>query len=77
MKVIGFRKSEFTAQDTGELIKGYNLYLAGPQDHVEGVACERVFLSEKKMDGYTPSLEDEVRVSYNRYGKVQSIEQVG
>lgn len=77
MKVIGYRESSFTAQDTGELIEGYNLYLVGPQDHVEGEACERVFLSKKKMGDYRPILGDSVRLEYNRYGKVQSIEQVG
>lgn len=76
MKVVGFRKTEFTAKDTGELISGYNLFLLGPQEHVEGEACERVFLSEKKMGDYLPIIGDDIRVIYNRYGKVSSVEQV-
>lgn len=73
MELVGYKETKFTAQDTGEVIEGINLYLTGPQDYVEGVACERVFLTKKKLDGYVPEIGDEIELVYNRYGKVDKI----
>ncbi len=73
MKLIGYRMSSFTAKDTGEVIRGYNLYLSGPEEKVEGLGCERVFVSEKKMGDYQPHLGDELSIVYNRFGKVRAI----
>ena len=78
MEVIGFRKSQFTAQDTGELIQGYSLFLTSEEDErVTGKSCERVFLSLKKLGGYEPELGDHVELVYNRYGKVDHVELLG
>ena len=77
MEVIGYRRTQFTAQDTGEVIQGYSLYLTSEEENVTGLSCERVFLSMKKLDGYVPELGDQVRVVYNRYGKVTHVELLG
>lgn len=76
MELVGYRRSAFTAQDTGERIVGYNLYLTEEQENVEGVAAERVFLSERKMNGYVPRLGDQLEIIYNRYGKVSELRQL-
>lgn len=73
MKVIGYKQRKFTAKDTGEVIRGFNLYLTEEQTDVYGVACERVFLSEKKLGDYQPQLQDDVTLVYNRFGKVDRI----
>lgn len=77
MEVIGYRKTQFTAQDTGELIQGYNLFLTSPKENVIGLSCQRVFLSMKKLDGYIPELGDQVSLIYNEYGKVTHVELLG
>lgn len=73
MKVIGYQRSRFTVKDTGEVIEGYNLYLTEPREYVKGAACERVFLSLKKLDGYVPALDDELELVYNRFGRVDRV----
>lgn len=73
MTVIGYQRSRFTAKDTGEVIEGYNLYLTETRENVEGAACERVFLSAKKLGGYVPVLNDELELVYNRFGRVDRV----
>lgn len=71
-EVVGMRSYEFQGKD-GDKVQGMNLYLQWTEDKIAGVACEAVSVSMEKLDGYDPSLGDEVRVGYNRYGKVDFI----
>lgn len=73
MELVGYRRSAFTAQDTGERISGYNLYLLGEEENVEGKMTERAFLSDKRLAGYIPRMGDEVELVYNRYGKISEL----
>lgn len=73
MELVGYRRSAFTATDTGERIVGYNLYLTGEEEKVEGKVTERVFLSDKKLNGYIPQLGDKLELVYNRYGKISEL----
>lgn len=77
MKVIGYREASFTA-DSGEVIEGYNLYVARNIDkkYGEGVSCERIFITKGKMakcEYNLPCVGTEVEVMYNRYGKIADI----
>ena len=72
-EIVGMRPYDFKDSKTGEQIQGYNIYLQWAEDGVAGVCCESVSVSMKKLDGYDPALGDEVRVGYNRYGKVDFI----
>lgn len=67
--VVGIRPYSFTDAKTGELVEGCNLFLQWKDDATEGLCCEAVSLSKKKLDGYVPALGDEVKVGYNRYNK--------
>lgn len=71
-KVIGYSKKHFEFDD-GRSCDGFYLYLSEERRDTVGVATERVFVSNTKMDGYTPSVGDEIKVLYNRYGKVDSV----
>ena len=77
MQVIGFSKNEFTPKGESNPILGYNLYLTEKKQNVTGLACERVYLSQKKMDaclnGKQIKIGDEIRLYYNKYGKVEEI----
>jgi len=79
MRVIGKRRVQFTTKD-GTEIDGYSLYLGEniPPDQGEGEAVERAFFSKAKLAafGYTPKVDDEVEVLYNRYGKPYSIREI-
>lgn len=77
MKVIGYRKSEFTTPDNKN-ISGYNIFLSYPLDKGVGEGSERMFMTVDKLlaCGYTPEIGDEIRVEYNRYGKPSAIYRV-
>ena len=80
MKIVGIRKSDFTAR-TGEQVKGYTVYVMDnivPQ-HGQGQSAEHFYLSQRKlteMNGIDPFslLGHEVKLYYNRYGKVDTVE---
>lgn len=78
MKVIGFRKSTFTGKDGNE-VSGVNIFVTYPCEKGEGEACERLYLSMKRLGqiGYQPTVGDEVKPEYNKYGKVSGLELLG
>lgn len=71
-KVIGFERKTFNFED-GKTVNGFYLYLSEQRQGVTGISCERVFVSTNKLDGYTPVLDDEIEVYYNRFGKPQRV----
>lgn len=74
MKVIGFRKSSFKGND-GTEVSGVNLYLTDKCEKDEGLSCDRIYVMDKILVscGYTPKLNDEVIIEYNRWGKCSGI----
>lgn len=72
-EVIGIQASKFKFKDQDKEIVGTTLYLTEERKYVTGLACERLFLTAEKMDGYTPAVGDLVDVHYNRFGKPQAI----
>ena len=79
MEVIGVKQSDFTTKDKEKKeIHGFNIYLseAIADKYGTGVQTERIYLSDAKMEkmGYYPKIGDQVRVLYNKYGKVESVE---
>lgn len=73
MKVLGYSRKHLSFDD-GRTCDGCFLYLSEERRDTVGVATERIFLSDAKGDGYNPSVGDEIKVYYNRYGKVDSVE---
>lgn len=72
-EIVGIRPYSFADQKTGELVEGCNLFLQWKDDNTEGVCCEAVSLSRRKLDGYVPRLGDLVKVGFNRYNKADFI----
>ena len=79
MKVIGFCERSFTSKDTGALIEGMYIYVTFQNKNTTGVACDRFFISRQRLDncGYSPSLDDDIEIQYNRYGKISGILLIG
>lgn len=73
MKVVGYQTSSFDTRD-GNHISGCFLFVSEERKNVIGVATERLFLSDNKLNGYKPTLGDEIKPYYNKYGKVDFIE---
>ena len=74
MTIIGIRPSSFKG-DQGDTVTGMNIYLSYPLDKGTGQGCERVFLTDAKLNkgGYAPQVGDEVRLEYNKYGKCSAV----
>lgn len=78
MEITGIKVVSFKGQD-GKAVQGVKLYVI---DHdvpvMAGVACDSLFLSCFLLDkiGMTPDdfkVGDRLTVSYNKYGKIQSV----
>ncbi len=74
-KIIGIRPSSFTSPD-GSQVSKKNIYLTEPLEKGEGLAADRVFITDAKLSQWTyqPKVGDEVRVEYNRYGRCSGME---
>lgn len=74
-EVIGVRSVNGTSKRTGNVYSGMNVYLTCERAHVDGLACESIYVSQKAIDdgGYIPHVGDYVRLSYNRFGNVAGI----
>ena len=68
-EVVGVRPYGFEDKKTGETISGCNVFLQWEEDDTDGICCEALSVSDKKLDGYRPGVGDKVRVGYNKYGK--------
>jgi hypothetical protein len=73
LTVVGVQETEFKPKDSNDLIKGYNLWLGEERKGVDGLATDRVFITAEKMNGLTIEPGDIVEISYNKWGRVQSI----
>lgn len=74
MEIIGLKCSKFMPRDGDQEISGFTLHLTEEREGVEGFAVEHVFISDKKLGQYKPSLGDNVRILYNRWGKADGVE---
>lgn len=75
-KVIGFKPTVFDFTDkTGKKVhsEGFTLYLTYTSKSTEGLACESCYLSNEKLNGYVPYLDEEIEVLYNKFGKASGI----
>lgn len=74
-EVCGFDRSQFTAQDTGQQLSGWNIYLQWEHPKTTGFRCKKIYLHDGKCD-YVPQLGDKVNVYYNEYKKVDAVQRV-
>ncbi|MFR7451155.1 MAG: hypothetical protein ACLUUL_03505 [Gemmiger sp.] len=78
MKIIGYRKNDFKTNE-GVEVTGYTVFIATEIDprRGAGVSVERQYLSDKKLAKEDIDLAElmdrEVKVYYNRFGRVDSI----
>ena len=78
MRIIGYVRGDFTSKG-GTEIKGMNVFITSEIDKTRGAgsAAERVYLTDAKLEregiDLAALLGKEVKVYYNRYGKVDSI----
>lgn len=77
-KVTGLRNTSFKSRDDGSTVEGKTVYLSDdiPASVGSGQSTERYFLSQAKLDsfGFALKVGMDVRVLFNRFGKVATIE---
>lgn len=78
MKIIGYQRADFEGED-GKQVKGNSVYIATAiNPHFgAGVRVERLYLTDSKCEregiNLAALLDQEIKVYYNRYGKIDSI----
>lgn len=72
VSVIGIKVVNFTADD-GKVIKGRRIYVAFESNGVEGMETDSMFLSDDKFGDVDIVVGLDYSVSYNRYGKVETL----
>lgn len=77
-KVVGYRSVNFKDQNTGKQVSGYSMFLARKPEtpDIVGLEMQKIFISSDYVN-YIPVENQMIGLSYNRYGKVQSIEVLG
>lgn len=70
--IVGIRHTNFTTQD-GKQISGRTVFLTFPDNHTDGVATDKIFLSQNKFGDTQLLVGMSVDLFYNKYGKVDYI----
>lgn len=79
MKIIGYRRVEFTAEKTGELVSGFQFYCGEQSKNTVGLyPVKPFFVSDRALAKNDIAITDisanaDITVLYNRYGKVDYI----
>lgn len=74
-EVVGYRRVKFTDEKTKNPVDGYTLFLqrTPDDDKIVGLECCKQFISSQYVS-YQPQLGDNIRLIYNRYGKIGAVE---
>lgn len=75
-EVIGIRSVDIPPRDGQPANKGRSIYFKYDDDNVDGMAADRIFLSDSRFSSLYISVGDIIDIRYNRYGKVQSVDVV-
>ena len=71
MKILGYKRNDFEGS-SGAKITGYNLYVTSYDLYgkdADGTACERVYLTDSKLNGYAPHVGDTVNLQPQRQAR--------
>ena len=75
MKVVGMEKRKVKSKRTGNEYDAATIYMEEPCKNGFGVRTESVFTTVERVDNRI-QLGSEVRIVYNRFGSVESIDLV-
>lgn len=73
-KVLGIQKVDYLNKNNRQ-VTGTSFHICYPKKHVDGEACESVFISEKADISGVGDIKvgDMVNLFYNRYGSVEDV----
>lgn len=73
-KIVGVKKIDYNRKSDGARITGVELHYVYESKNIEGVGCDRAFISEYNLEnnlaGLVPEVGTEVEFVYNRFGKI-------
>lgn len=79
--LLGFKKVNFTNDNTGEVIEGVKVFFAYPEEKTVGREADGKFISQNVFDGFgftveklAASVDKIVNLEFNKYGKVCGID---
>lgn len=73
--IIGVKLTSFTTED-GTKVTGYNVYTTEERKDVDGLAADRVFVSDRvcNRSNFTPHVGDIVEFfAYNKFGSLTMV----
>lgn len=70
--LIGIQSISFT-NNNGEEIKGHNLYVTYPDENVQGLKADKIFLKENIKLPQGIKLNQEIDAVFNMRGKIEAI----
>jgi len=74
-RIVGIEKVDYTSKNTGDRVRGTNLYVHYPSEDrpgLQGERCDKLYVKEA-IDCSSLSVGDDIEVYYNRYGKVDMV----
>lgn len=77
MKLSGYRYFNYTQKNTGNVVRGCELYVTdAPRKDVVGIWCDKVFVRADKVENELSllTLPADINLLYNRFGGVERIE---
>jgi|BioPla2DNA2_1021312.scaffolds.fasta_scaffold390888_1 hypothetical protein len=72
VKILGIQKIGFT-NNNGEVISGTNLFVAFPEENVDGLRTEKFWIRDGINLPKDTKLNDMLDISFDRKGKVEMI----
>ena len=72
VKLVGVQPVNFT-NNSGEVIKGMNIFVGFKDENVEGLRTEKFFLREGISLPKETKLNDTIDLSFNHKGKIEMI----
>ena len=73
--IIGVKLTSFTTKD-GNKVTGYNVYITEEREDVDGLAADRVFISDRvcNRSNFTPHVGDIILYfAYTKYGRLNMV----
>lgn len=73
--IIGVKLTSFTTKD-GNKVTGYNVYITEERDDVDGLAADRVFISDRvcNRSNFTPHVGDIILYfAYTKFGRLYMV----
>lgn len=75
LTIVGVKLTSFTTKD-GTKVTGYNVYITEERNDVDGLATDRVFMSDRvcNRSNFTPHVGDIIEsLAYTKFGRLSMV----